>query len=278
MPYLKVPSRSNPTAFVFLVDQSGSMSEQLGDGSGRTKAQFVADAVNSQLMELVLRCTQGSNVRNYFHVAVIGYGKEVGPILGGHLSGRDLLPIEEIANNPLRIEDFKQVFDNGEEETTSTPVWLDPQFGGATPMCRALDYAAALLQQHVASYPDCFPPTIINITDGQSTDGDPSQRATDIRSLNTSDGEVLFYNVHVSSTAGELVVFPDTTDDLPDVYARLLFSMSSLLPHVGLVRAGELGFAVSDASRGFMYNADPTALMHMLDIGTSTRHAAAEPV
>ena len=44
-------SRGNPTCFIFLLDQSGSMADPFGGESVR-KADFVADAVNRTLHDL----------------------------------------------------------------------------------------------------------------------------------------------------------------------------------------------------------------------------------
>ena len=51
MPYEAQISRSSPTAFLFVVDQSGSMSDKMA--SGKSKAEFVADALNRILMDLM---------------------------------------------------------------------------------------------------------------------------------------------------------------------------------------------------------------------------------
>ena len=59
MPYEAEISRVNPTCFLFLVDQSGSMAEPFGGESGKTKAQGVADAINRLFQTLVSRCRQG---------------------------------------------------------------------------------------------------------------------------------------------------------------------------------------------------------------------------
>ena len=69
-------SRSQPTTYLFLVDQSGSMSDQMGS-SQRSKAQFVADVLNKTLRDLVVRCTRDEGVRDYFSVGVLGYGAPV---------------------------------------------------------------------------------------------------------------------------------------------------------------------------------------------------------
>ncbi|MFX7554920.1 hypothetical protein ABTJ70_12545 [Acinetobacter baumannii] len=43
-------SRTAPTAFLFLVDQSGSMMDRMA--TGKTKAEFVSDVLNKTLMDL----------------------------------------------------------------------------------------------------------------------------------------------------------------------------------------------------------------------------------
>lgn len=45
-------SRTNPSAFLFIIDQSGSMDERME--TEQTKAQFVADVLNKTLYQLGL--------------------------------------------------------------------------------------------------------------------------------------------------------------------------------------------------------------------------------
>ena len=56
MAYTAEISRANPTCFLLLVDQSGSMAERFGGESGKSKAEGVAEAVNRLLQTLVARC------------------------------------------------------------------------------------------------------------------------------------------------------------------------------------------------------------------------------
>jgi hypothetical protein len=54
MPYTAEISRGNPSCFVFLIDQSGSMADVFGAGEGnQKKADGVADAINRLLQNLV---------------------------------------------------------------------------------------------------------------------------------------------------------------------------------------------------------------------------------
>src|SRR3984957_989521 len=114
MPYTAEISRTNPTCFLFLVDQSGSMLEAFGAQPDKQKAQEVATAVNRLLQTLVLRCAKGQEVLNRFHVGVIGYGHtKIGPALGGSLAGQTLVPIAKLAANPLRVELRSKLVDDG---------------------------------------------------------------------------------------------------------------------------------------------------------------------
>src|ERR1700731_342660 len=142
MAYSAEISRSNPTCFLFVIDQSGSMGDMFGGEIVARKADFVADVMNRTLHDLVIRCTRTEEVRNYCHISVIGYGGSGGPVLAGPLTGRDLVPIAELADNPARIETRTKKVSDGAGGLVDTqvrfPVWLEPPIGGGTPMCQAL--------------------------------------------------------------------------------------------------------------------------------------------
>jgi len=274
MPYSAEISRNNPACIVLLVDQSASMAGVIGGGGGESKADSVARSINQLLSELSIRCTKEDGVRDYFHIAAIGYGGEVGPALGGPLAGRDIVGISEIADNPLRIEELIVKFPDEDgkmiDRPKVEPVWLEPAAAGGTPMTSAFTYAEQIVSQWTETYPGGFPPIVLNLTDGESTDGDPTAAAAAIRAKASSDGAALLLNLHVSSTDGKPLTFPDSDDQLPDSYSKSLFAISSPLPSQMYAQAAALGYRVSDMSRGFVYNADIQSLTKFLDIGTRT--------
>jgi hypothetical protein len=93
VPYVAEISRTNPSCFIFLVDQSASMVDPIAEAGG-SKAEVVADALNRLLTELAIRCAKEEGVRDYFHAAVIGYGgRTAHSALGGVLQGQGLVPI-----------------------------------------------------------------------------------------------------------------------------------------------------------------------------------------
>lgn len=273
MPYQAEISRANPSCFLFLIDQSGSMSDPFGGGeSSKKKADGVADAINKLLQNLVIKCAKSDGVRDYYNVGVIGYGASVGSAFVGSLAGKDLSPISQIANSPARIEERSKKVDDGAgglvDQTIKFPIWFDPVANGGTPMSQALAQAKTIVQDWIAQHPSCFPPIVINITDGEATDGNPSDAANEIKGLASSDGNVLLFNVHLSSQRANPIEFPDSDGTLPDEFARLLFSMSSILPTHIQNAAKQEGYQVSEASRGFVFNADIVSVIRFLDIGT----------
>jgi hypothetical protein len=297
MAYTAEISRSSPSCFIFLIDQSGSMQEVIDPASpqaldrpivsdnqqftqtatGRTKAQGVADAINRLLQNLVIKCAKSEGVRDYYHVAVIGYGGDntanrVGSAFVGPLAGRELVPINEIANGPARIDERIKKADDGAggliDQRIKFPIWFEPVADGGTPMCQALAKAKSLLVDWIAKHPTSFPPIVINITDGESTDGEPSGPARDLTSLSGQDGSVLLFNLHISSQNASPIVFPDRDDSLGGEFAKRLFAISSVLPPHMLEMARGENIPVSDGSRGFVFNADMVAVIRFLDIGT----------
>ncbi len=273
MPYSAEISRANPTCFLFLLDQSGSMGDPFGGGEVQLrKADFLADVANRTLHDLVIRCTKAEEIRNYYYVSIIGYGGNVGSGFAGALAGRTLVPISEVGEYPARLEDRAKKVPDGAgglvEQTIRFPIWIDPQSNGGTPMCASLSQAKAILQEWLKEHPYCFPPVVVHITDGESTDGDPTAEGQAISSLASSDGQVLMYNCHLSSQRAQKIEYPADASVLPNDFARILFNISSVLPSQFRQAGGQMGINLAEGARGFVFNADAAALVQFFDIGT----------
>jgi hypothetical protein len=140
MAYSAEISREYPSCFLFVIDQSGSMADKYVSVN-KPKSEALSDVINRMLTQLVIKCSF-PEVRDYYHVGVIGYGANgVGPAFSGALAGKSLVPISEVADNPARIEErTKRKFDGAGglvEETVKFPVWFDPTAQGGTPMTEA---------------------------------------------------------------------------------------------------------------------------------------------
>src|SRR5438874_6067959 len=233
MSYQAEISRENPTCILFVIDQSGSMDEITE--AGRSKAAFVADVLNKTLYTLITSCSKADGVRNYFDVGVIAYrGSEVVSGFNGALAGSIVHPINAISEHTLRIEERQKKVDDGAggviELKTKFPVWFDPKSAGGTPMRAALGKTRETVAGWCEAHPGSYPPTILHVTDGQSTDGAPEEMADGLRQFSTKDGQALLFNLHVTTGGGLEIVFPTSEIDLDDEYSRMLFRMSSPLP------------------------------------------------
>lgn len=260
-------SRSNPAQIVFLIDQSESMLEGIKGDPSKKKCEGVADVVNRFLHSLVIRCTIGAGeVYPYYYVSVIGYGAQVGPAFVGKFAGQESVCVSELVQ-AARI-DVKTIQRPEGAETVRTKVWFDPVAGGRTPMCQAFQSAKKVVEAFIAKYPDSYPPMIMNITDGDSTDGNPTNDAEAVKILKTSNGNALVFNVHVSATNAPSIIFPNGENSLPDPYAKMLFRMSSVLPAKMRQISKELRFDITDGAKGFAFNADLSCLTNLLEIGT----------
>jgi len=272
MSYTAEISRANPTCFLFLVDQSGSMARPFGRQSGKTKAEGVADAINRLLQTLVCRCAKGDYILDRYYIGVIGYGGEIGLGFTGELAGEVLRSVGQIGNAPLRVEQRIKKVDDGlgglVDQRVNFPVWFEPVAAGKTLMCQAIQAAGEVVGGFIEQHPDCFPPIVINISDGMATDGDPRPLAEQLRRLSSSDGPVLLFNIHISESAQTPILFPADAAGLPDDYARMLFGMSSPLPAEMLRQARILELPAADGARGFAFNADLVSVVMFLDIGT----------
>lgn len=277
MPYQAEISRENPTCFLFVIDQSGSMDEMTE--TGRSKAAFVADVLNKTLYTLVTSCSKSDGVRNYFDVGVVAYGgSEVASGFGGALSGGIVHPIHAISEHTLRVEERKKKVDDGAggiiELKSKFPVWFDPKSTGGTPMRAALSKTMETVASWCEAHPGSYPPTILHVTDGQSTDGAPEEAADGLRQFSTKDGQPLLFNLHVTTGGGLEIVFPLSETALNDEYSRMLFRMSSPLPAHLAKFAGDKGYAIADGSRGFIFNGDPQCVVDFFEIGTRPKLVA----
>ena len=281
-PYTAQITRSTPTAFIFLVDQSVSMRRTTTlNGEQMTLAEAVARIVNNQINELVLRCIKTTEVRHYYDIAVIGYGHEVYSGWKGMLAGRDFVSPEELKNNP-----FKKITVKEEKRTRKGTMikeiekvqWLEPRCDGNwTHVHLAFDRAKTLLDKWMTEHheKDCYPPTIINITDGQFNHAKREQivqQANELKAMFTNDGNVLLWNIHITPDNLEQVLLPIGKQELKgNLYSELLFDMSSLLPTRYNQAISDIRGDSMDARHIAMAtNTDMSTLIQLMDIGTPT--------
>jgi len=277
MSYQAEISRASPTAILMVVDQSTSMSQRLN--GGQSKAAFLADVLNKTLYTIIASCSKADGVRDYFHVGVIAYsGEDARNGFQGALGEEPLHVVSRLAETPLRVETRtkKVAGPNGDvaEQSVRFPIWFEPHSRGKTAMCAGFDAAIDILQQWCAAHPSAFPPTVLHVTDGHPSDGNPEPMADRLKSLATRDGACLLFNLHVDTGDGEPLIFPNDERVIKDRFGKALFRMSSLLPPHAVEAAARKGYDVRPGARGFVYNAGIEAIADFFDIGTRPAVAA----
>ena len=265
MEYSNLPiGTSNPTCFVILVDQSWSMSQDWEDEA--TKAEKATGAVNRVLEELVLACRSGENVRDRCHASVIGYGEQVECLVDGMIS--------KVTSSLIEVRKTKKLIPDGAggtiEVEVEMPIWLEPQAENGTPMDEAFERAAETVKQWCAKWPNGFPPSVINITDGAANDPvETAAAARKVMNLGTVDGKALVYNLHVTNKDKPGVILPHNTSGFAgDSLAEFLFGISSEMPDSLREEAVALGIPAEPGARCFAYNADEAWMIRLLNFGS----------
>lgn len=282
-PYTQEIARATPACFLFLLDQSLSM-EELIAGNGPPKCKQLADAINFWINAMIIKATGDAGIKDWMEIAVVGYTTDddgnpiIGTALGGELASQpdEFIKISQFQQHPLRVvQRMQQFVDTDTSEIMEVPVdvteWIDPQAVKGTPMCYALLTAHQMLDRWINSgnHMDCFPPIVIHITDGETSDGgNPEEYADSVRSLATNHGNVLMFNCSLSAQAADKIMFPGSIEMMPDQFAQTLFRMSSVLPAPMVRLATTEGFKLDANARGFVFNADTVSLLQFLDMGT----------
>lgn len=279
--YTQSITRTHRTAFILLIDGSGSMTERIRFGGREmSKSEAVTGITNGLLFELIERARRSDGVRDYYDIAVLGYSgdDEVCSLLPGE---RTLLPVTELAAMEPRMKrrtiECRQPDGGIALREVPTPVWVEAEAAGQTPMCEALRQARDLAAAWCAhpAHAESFPPTIFNITDGEATDCTDDELiavSEQIRSLGTADGKALLINIHIAADdTPRTVFFPSEEEEtgLPNRYAGTLYRASSIMPAVfdEAIREAK-GPGALPPFRGMSYNASVDELIAMLNIGS----------
>jgi uncharacterized protein YegL len=260
-------SSATPGYIIFLVDQSGSMSESYPEKGN--KKNFTAMVINRTINELINVNMNGDHVKDRVFISIIGYGNpDVNEIRSDYLS--------KYAENPLRIESGKQKVSDGNggliEIDVQNPVWIEPVANQLTPMGSALEFAKKLLEGWMSKKADNPAPVIINISDGLPCPEAEEQKsvtiAKEIMVLSCSDGNPIIFNAHMGDSSAKCIC-SESESELPDEQAKFLFSISSKIPDSYKDAAQKQELDVKANSKGFVSNADPETFIKFINFGSS---------
>ncbi|MBR4994777.1 MAG: VWA domain-containing protein [Alistipes sp.] len=276
--YSQEITRRHRAAIIIALDRSGSMQERIRLGRMMlSKAEAVTMMAGSLITEIIDRCRRIDSLRNYYDVAVVGYSNdEVEMLL--HKDG--FISVEELAAmapepTTMAVEESMPDGSSAMVEHTLTQ-WFQPKAEGKTPMYEAMLHIRDMVEKWCATEQnrESFPPVVINITDGESSDCDDRELTdvcSQIRRVSTSDGNVLMLNIHISANHTlPAMVFPMAEElSHADRYARTLAECSSEMPEVFNEAIMQLkGAGATPPFVGMGYNASIIELLSIINIGS----------
>lgn len=278
---------SHPCCIVLLLDQSGSMSEEIIDNRGEPmeKATKLSNDVNKFLNEIILTCRKDDVYKDYFSILIVGYGREIdGDSEGvtfaweGSLSGKDWVNVNELKDSYLRKEMIETPNPKNfgprmlKEEYK---IWIKPYAEGLTPMKKAFRFCFPLISDWVSRTPDSFPPLIFNITDGEISDvedfSEIIEEANKIQSLATSDGNAILFNLLLMEESENACEFPYLHDRSAfgnSEYESAMFDAASIIPQ-SLVKHLPVQRNEGESVKGVILGG-LESILSLLNIGTAT--------
>ncbi len=233
MPDYSVPATSaTPALIIYLLDVSGSMGQDVGNGKKRI--EIVTDALQKVAVKMVQRSTKGTIVAPRYRIAMYAYSSQVIDLLGG------IKTIDELATM-------------GVPKLTTLDL---------TDTAAAFSEVENLLRSELSNLNDCPAPLVCHMTDGLFNGSDPSPVAQRIMNMSVPDGSVLVENIYIGSG---LLSVPDVSSwpgissggELPDAYCQKLFEMSSEIPESYLNVMNEFGYQLQSGARMFFPGDEP---------------------
>ena len=257
--YAKQWTRNKPGHIIIMGDSSGSMS--LKDKGGYSLIERVEIGANSGILSSLVRNLSNDGVKNKATFTVITYGS----------GGAKIVCKKSIA-------DFATEGDTLPTKTVSTSAGdiEIPQFvsgltaSGGTPMAAGFDLAYKAAEAFCKANPESAPPIIINITDGMPNNPSATIAAANrCRNLSTSDGNVLIFNLHMSTNSSNKVLFPASEGELSDAAAKLLYRISDVLPKTYMAVAQAEKLPVKENSRMMTQNGNGEDIAKIINFGST---------
>jgi len=257
MSYEKKVSSKNPGLIVMLLDDSGSMADNL-PGTSDPKFKWNERYSGHIFSELLARSSEprGDTVvikpRYYFHIYKYGSSTQ--------LWGSPEMDIEAV------VKKFSQ---------EGNSLGLGGNLSG-TDAQAAFQEAYDFLQQAVKSerFKDSFPPMVFHLTDGMSgTDAKPL--ADKIRQLTTADGNILVVNAFIGTQTSlnykgteDFPGYMDVAEAGPSSDNIRLFEMSSVAPEciVAYLKAQNIFPNLRDGSHLFFDVRTKEMLKHVIQV------------
>lgn len=243
-------SEAHPTAIVFVIDQSCSMSRatMLDNVEYDYTSDLVAQGVNTQILSFLQKCIAADGeISHLYDIAVIGYGNSVSPAWNGELSVRAFhSPVELLSHVKADTEQFR---------------WVDAKDSYNRGRCDlAFKHVYEMLEEWISREENRFsyPPTVIHISDGdvkRDYQKDFLLYAEKLKSLHTETGNVIVWNLSYFPVCFKELVFL-SGEELPAFTqfpgGLILYEASSYLPERFKAKAATIHQRDPDLARKTM--------------------------
>lgn len=225
--YTQPATTLTPALVIYLIDASQSMNDRCGS---TTKIDVVNIALKNAIKDMVRRSMCDGVVQRRYKIAIFAYSTKVIDVLDG------ICDLPELVRAGMPILSA----------------------GGKTDTAAGFAAVEQLLEAHLAEFQRCPTPLICHLTDAQFTSRDPSPIVQRIQEFSVNDGPVLVENIYVADNmlrkpvqnwyewGGVL-----KARQLTNVYAKLLFSLSSPLPESYRQNINNYGYHLQPGSSLF---------------------------
>ena len=204
--YTRPATTVTPALIIYLIDASKSMNEPCGT---TTKIDVVNNALRDAMKDMVRRSMRDGVVQPRYKIAIFAYSTKVIDVLDGIRTLPELVHV-------------------------GPPIL---SAGGNTDTEAGFAAVARLLKTHLQEFEDCPAPLVCHLTDALLTTNNPQPIVEHIQSMRVEDGPVLVENVYVADKMLRKSVRDwkkwggvYKAEQLTNEYAKLLLSISSLLP------------------------------------------------
>lgn len=229
---------NNPRAVIFVVDHSRSTSRKTYLDGKEIPYMYnaISRIVNEQIYSLVKSCIGDDGISNHYEFAVIGYGDNAYNAWQPTLGNDDFYTPDKLyAFLKKDKPSFMSVDDFFDEVAQS--IWVAPNHSGwKTRTDIAFAKTKKIINDWLSSHsPECDPPIVIHITDGDFNGGLEVDQARliaeEIMGILTKNGPVSVWNFHVCSYISTPVILPDIMDaGKMTENVRRLYEFSSDIP------------------------------------------------
>ena len=272
--YTAMVSQLRPTAVIFIVDHSDSMSRstEIAGQKFDYMSEAVALIVNRQIEDLLSICYEDGEIKDLIHIAVIGYGSTSYCAWDGELAGRGFV-------TPTELLEYKQ------RHAADGRPWIQPRDDGDGSNCgSAFALAYTMLEEWMSSRKSqyFYPPTVVHITDGDITSDQLLpflQQAEKIKNLSSGDGKVMVWNVNIAPNKMSELILPSGVQlGALSHYGLGLYEASSILPEPMIATVSPLK-NISDglAHRALGVNVSMDTLSRLLKMSMTAFMAGRKP-